>query len=76
MNNYRKELKERITEGEEVDIITINRIVKESAKKHLKVKIKIRIEKKEKEQKWMREQIRKLNLIQCVVEIFDIPGMN
>ena len=40
--------------------MTINKIIKESAEKHLKVKIKITKEKaEEKDKKWMTEQIRK-----------------
>ena len=34
-------MKDRLTEKEDVDIMTINQIMKESAEKHLKVKIKI-----------------------------------
>ena len=41
MNNYKKEVKGRLTEKEDIDIMTINKIMKESAEKHLKVKIKI-----------------------------------
>ena len=60
MNNYKKEVKDRLTEKEDIDIMTINKIMKESAEKHLKVKIKITKEKaEEKDKKWMTEQIRK-----------------
>ena len=31
MNNYKKEVKVRLTEKEDVDIMTINKIMKESA---------------------------------------------
>ena len=41
MNNYKKEVKDRLTEKENIDIMTINKIMKESSEKHLKVKIKI-----------------------------------
>ena len=59
MNNYKKEVKDRLTEKEDIDIITINKIMEESAEKHLKVKIKITKEKtEEKDKKWMTEQIR------------------
>ena len=47
---------ERITEKEGIDIMTINKIMKQSAEKHLKVKVKI---KKEKDTKWMTEEVRK-----------------
>ena len=57
MNNYKKEVKDRLTEKEDIDIMTINKIMKESAEKHLKVKIKITKEKaEEKDKKWMTEQ--------------------
>ena len=60
MNNYKKEVKDRLTEKEDIDIMTINKIMKESEEKHLKVKIKITKEKaEEKDKKWMTEQIRK-----------------
>ena len=63
MNNYKKEVKDRLTEKEDIDIMTINKIMKESAEKQLKVKtakIKIAKEKaEEKDKKWMTEQIRK-----------------
>ena len=41
MNNYKKEVKERLTEKEDIDIMAINKIMKESAEKQLKVKIKM-----------------------------------
>ena len=41
MNNYNKEVKDRLTENEDIDIMTINKIMKETAEKPLKVKIKI-----------------------------------
>ena len=60
MNNYKKEVKGILTEKEDIDIMTINKIMEESAEKHLKVKIKITKEKvEEKVKKWMTEQIRK-----------------
>ena len=60
MNNYKKEVKDRFTEKEDIDIMTINKIMKESAEKHLKVKIKMTKEKaEEKGKKWMTEQVRK-----------------
>ena len=31
MNNYKKEVKDRLTEKEDIDIMTINKIMKESA---------------------------------------------
>ena len=49
MNKHIKELKERITEHEDIDIIAINKIMKESVEKHLKVKTKIRKEKLKKD---------------------------
>ena len=53
-------MKDRLTEKEDIDIMTMNKIMKESAEKHLKVKIKITKEKaEEKDKKLMREQIRK-----------------
>ena len=60
MNNYKKEVKDRLTEKEGIDIMTINKIMKESTEKHLKVKIKINIKEKteEKNKKWMTEQVR------------------
>ena len=49
-----------MTEKEDIYIMTINKIMKESAEKHLKVQIKITKEKAdEKDKKWMTEQIRK-----------------
>ena len=60
MNNYKKEVKDRLTQKEDIDIMTINKIMKESAEKYLKVNIKITKEKAaEKDKKWMTEQIRK-----------------
>ena len=60
MNNYKKEVKDRLTEKEDIDIMTINKIMKESAEKHLKVKIKITKEKaEEKDKKWMIKRQRK-----------------
>ena len=60
MNNYKKEVKDRLTEKEDIDIMTINKIMKESTENPLKVKIKITKEKaEEKDKKWMTEQIRK-----------------
>ena len=60
MNNYNKEVNDRLTEKQDIDIMTINKIMKESAEKHLKGKIKITKEKaEEKDKKWMTEQIRK-----------------
>ena len=53
-------MKDRLTEKEDIDIMTINKIMKESAEKHLKVKIKITKEKaEEKDKKWMTEQVKK-----------------
>ena len=34
MNNYKKEVKDRLTEKEDIDIMTINKIMKKSAEKH------------------------------------------
>ena len=60
MNNHKKEVKDRLTEKEDIDIMTMNNIMKESAKKKLKVKIKLTKEKaEEKDKKWMSEQVRK-----------------
>ena len=42
MNNYKKEVKDRLAEKEDIDIMTVNKIMKESAEKDLKVKIKIK----------------------------------
>ena len=42
MSNCRKELKKRIPENEEIDIMTINKIRKDLTEKRLKVKTKIR----------------------------------
>ena len=53
MNNYKKEVKDRLTEKEDIDIVTINKIMKEPGEKHLKVKIKITKEKVEWE-RWER----------------------
>ena len=53
MNNYKKEVKDRLTEKEDIDIVTINKIMKEPGEKHLKVKIKITKEKAEWE-RWER----------------------
>ena len=54
--NNNKNVKGSLTEKEDIDIMRINKILKESAKKHLKVKIKITKEKaEEKEKKWMTE---------------------
>ena len=39
MNNYNKELTERMTEKEDIDKMTINKIMKVLAEKHLKKKI-------------------------------------
>ena len=57
MNNYKKELTERVTGKEDIDIMTINEIMKESADKQMKVKIKMKKEKEEKDKKWMIEQL-------------------
>ena len=35
MNNYKKQVKDTLTEKEDIDIMTINKIMKESAEKHL-----------------------------------------
>ena len=35
MNNYKKEVKDRLTEKEDIDVMTINKIMKESAEKHM-----------------------------------------
>ena len=52
MNNYKKEVKDRLTEKEDIDIMTINKIMKESAEKQLKVKTaKIKIAKEKAEEK-------------------------
>ena len=60
MNNYKKEVKDRLTEKEDIDIKTKNKIMKESAEKDLKVKIKITKGKAEERDKiWMTEQVRK-----------------
>ena len=59
MNNYKKEVKDRLTEKEDIDIITINKIMKESAEKHLKVKIKITKEKAEEKDKKMDDRTSK-----------------
>ena len=61
-NNDKKEVnsKDRLTEKEDIDIMTINKIMKESAEKHLKVMIKIVKEKvEEKNKKWMTEKVKK-----------------
>ena len=60
MNNYKKEVKDRLSEKEDIDIMTINKIMKEATEKHLRLKIKITKEKaEEKDIKWMTEQVRK-----------------
>ena len=59
MNNYKKEVKDRLTEKEDIDIITINKIMEESAEKHLKVKIKITKEKTEEKDKKMDDRTNK-----------------
>ena len=41
MNNYIKEVKYRLTEKEDIDIMTMNKVMKESTEKHLKVKIRM-----------------------------------
>ena len=41
-----------MTENEEIDIITVNKNMKESAEKRIKVNIKI-MKEEEKEEKWM-----------------------
>ena len=46
-------MKNRWTEKGDIDIMTINKIMKESAEKHLKVKIKITKEKAEEKEKKM-----------------------
>ena len=51
MNNYKKEVKDRLTEKEDIDIMTINEIMKESAEKNLTVKMKITKEKAEEKDK-------------------------
>ena len=58
MNNYKKEVKDRLKEKEDIDIMKINKIMNELSDKHLKVKIKITKEKaEEKDKKWMTEQV-------------------
>ena len=47
----KKEVKDRLTEKEDIDILAINKIMKESAEKHLKLKIKIMKEKVEEKDK-------------------------
>ena len=60
MNNHKKEVKDRLTEKEDIDIMTMNKIMKESAEKTLKVKIKLtKEEAEEKDKNWMTEQVRK-----------------
>ena len=51
MNKYKKEVKDRLTGKEDIDILTTNKIMKESEEKHLKVKIKITEEKAEEKDK-------------------------
>ena len=36
MNNFKKEVKDRMTEKEDIDIMTINKIMKESVENHLR----------------------------------------
>ena len=59
MNNYKKEVKDRLTEKEDIDIMIINKIMKESAEKHLKEKIKITKGKAEEKDKKMDDRTSK-----------------